>query len=120
VRFLADESRDFAVVRALRAAGHDVGAIAEQRPGITDVAVMSQAEAEQRVVITEDKDFGQLVFSGGRGVTGCLFLRYPAAARRSIAPEIVQVVGAIASRIPGSFVTVEPGRVRITRLPGSD
>lgn len=66
MRFLADESWDFAVVRARRAAGHDVVAIAESRHGITDRDVMELAEIERRVVITEDKDFGQLAFAGER------------------------------------------------------
>lgn len=44
MRFLADESCDFALVRGLRNAGHDVAAIAESRSGLTDVAVMAQAE----------------------------------------------------------------------------
>ena len=57
MQFLADESCDFTVVLALRAAGHDVVAIAESRPGITDRDVMDIAEAEHRIVITEDRDF---------------------------------------------------------------
>jgi hypothetical protein len=118
VRFLADESCDFAVVRALRAAGHDVTAVAEERPGLRDRDVMARAEGEGRVVITEDKDFGQLAFSGGAWAVGCLFLRYPADARSSMGGDIVGLVHSIGARIPGSFVTAEPGRIRITRLPG--
>jgi predicted nuclease of predicted toxin-antitoxin system len=63
VRFLADESCDFAVVRALRTAGHDIHAVAELLSGLDDAAVMSLALRERRVLLTEDKDFGQLVYA---------------------------------------------------------
>lgn len=61
MRFLADESCDFAVVRALREAGHDVLAIREVSPRAEDSAVVDRAHREERVLLTEDKDFGQLV-----------------------------------------------------------
>lgn len=63
MRFLADESCDFAVVRALRAAGHDVRAVAEAMPGGDDEDVIALAARDHRLLLTEDKDFGQLVFA---------------------------------------------------------
>lgn len=60
MRFLADESCDFAVVRALRAAGHEVVAIAEISPRATDEAVVEIAVREERILLTEDKDCGSL------------------------------------------------------------
>ena len=53
MQFLADESCDFAVVRALRAAGHDVKAVAEAALGATDQAVLELAVRERRVLLTE-------------------------------------------------------------------
>lgn len=118
MRFLADESCDFAVVRALRAAGHDVAAIAEDRPGLTDRDVIARAESESRIVLAEDKDFGQLSFSAGGGSVGCILLRFPAGVRASLGADVVQLVEALGDRLLCSFVTAEPGRTRITRLPG--
>ncbi len=66
MRFIADESCDFAVVRALRQAGHDVMAVAEMDAGAEDSLVIARALSDQRVVLTEDKDFGQLVFASPR------------------------------------------------------
>ena len=63
MRFLADESCDFRVVRALRAAGHDVVAAIEATPGAEDAAVIEVAVRERRIFVTEDRDFGQLVQS---------------------------------------------------------
>ena len=62
LRFLADESCDFAVVRALRAAGYDVVAISEITRRSDDRELIDQASQEKRIVLTEDKDFGWLVY----------------------------------------------------------
>ena len=62
MRFLADESCDFNVVRALREAEFDVLAVVEVIPRATDARVIELAVVEDRVLLTEDKDFGQLVF----------------------------------------------------------
>jgi hypothetical protein len=77
LRFLADESCGFGVVRALRAAGFRVIAVSEVSPGADDNAVIDLAIQERSVLITEDKDFGQLVYAHGRDSLGILFLRYP-------------------------------------------
>ena len=63
MRFLADESCDFAVVRALRVAGFDVTSVRDVMPGAEDVEVIEIAVRESRILLTEDKDFGQLVFA---------------------------------------------------------
>ena len=88
MRFLADESCDVIVVDGLRAAGHDVLAIAEASPGTDDVEVIRLAVSEQRILLTEDKDFGQLVFAQRERAGGILFLRYPSSAREQIAREV--------------------------------
>jgi predicted nuclease of predicted toxin-antitoxin system len=74
VRFLADESCDFSVVRTLRAAGHDVVAIAELVAGSDDAIVMDLALRDSRVLLKEDKDFGQLVYAQSQQSSGVIFI----------------------------------------------
>ncbi len=62
MRFLADESCDFAVVRALRSKGFDVLAISEVCPGVEDQQVIELAKEEERILLTEDKDFGRFAY----------------------------------------------------------
>jgi len=81
MRFLADESCDFAVVRALRAAGHDVSTVSDVTPGAEDHIVAALANSESRVLLTEDKDFGQLAYATGHLTSGVVLVRYPAHAR---------------------------------------
>lgn len=70
LRFLADESCDFAAARALRAEGFDVSAVAETIPGAEDGLVIKRAVREGRVLLTADKDFGQLVYAAGHASCG--------------------------------------------------
>lgn len=117
MQFLADESCDFGVVLALRAAGHDVVAIAEVSPREEDDSVMERALRAERLVVTEDKDFGQLVYANRKATGGVLFLRFPAKARASIAKTVVDIVRRRGERLKGRFTVVQPGRVRFGRLP---
>jgi len=115
MRFLADESCDFAAVRALRAAGHDVIAVAEVARGADDSAVVELARSEGRILLTEDKDFGQLVFAAAHHTAGVILLRWPAAARGTLGSAMVELMAAHGDELPHSFAVVEPGRVRISR-----
>jgi predicted nuclease of predicted toxin-antitoxin system len=116
MRFLADESCDMAVVRALQGAGHEVARVAERGTGIKDIEVAEIARKERRIVLTEDKDFGQLVHAmSGMGV-GVVLFRFPHHARREIGDAAVGAAEALGDRLHASFVVVEPGRFRIADL----
>lgn len=113
MRFLADEGCDFAVVRALRAAGHEVTTVRETSPGATDDVVIRLAESDARILLTEDKDFGRLVFAGTRGPVGVVLIRFPAGARSTLGPTVTQLVKQQGGKLPGAFAVLQPGRVRI-------
>jgi predicted nuclease of predicted toxin-antitoxin system len=92
MRLLADESCDFRVVRALRAAGHDVAAVIEFAPGKDDMDVIDIAIREQRVFITEDRDFGQLVYATTKPTYGVILVRYPATRRANLPAILAELV----------------------------
>ena len=117
MRFLADESCDFAVVTALRAVGHDVTAIVEINSGAEDEAVLALAHAEARALLTEDKDFGLLAYAAEKETAGVLLLRFPAGVRSALGQSVVDVVKELGNRLTAAFIVVEPGRARISR-PG--
>jgi|SRR2546426_4595879 len=110
MQFLADESCDFSVVRALRAAGHDVAAVAEIAPRADDAAVVQMALSESRVLLTEDRDFGRLVYAEGRPSSGVVLIRFPAAARATLPDAILSLVQAHGQVLEGCFVVVSPTR----------
>jgi predicted nuclease of predicted toxin-antitoxin system len=115
--FLAGESCDFAAVRALRAVGHDVEAVAEWIGGAPDHLVMQTALESGRILLTEDKDFGQLVYANRQESRGVILIRFPARARTQLGPTVVAAVTTAGDRLYGSFVVVQPGRVRIGHEP---
>jgi predicted nuclease of predicted toxin-antitoxin system len=92
VRLLADEGVDAPTVARLRADGHDVTYVAELMPGITDEAVLDLANAESRVLLTADKDFGELVFRMGRVTVGVLLLRLAGLGTEARAEMVCQTV----------------------------
>jgi predicted nuclease of predicted toxin-antitoxin system len=118
MRFLADEGCDFIIVRALRETGHDVLAVSDVSPGAEDSEVIELALKEKRILLTEDKDFGQLVYAHGQKTLGVIFLRFPFPAREKISREVSNLIEQKGESLTGCFVTVQPGRIRISHIPG--
>ena len=75
MRWLADECVDAALVHRLRGAGHDAIYAAEVASGATDAQILRRANDEDRLLLTEDKDFGEFIFRLHMTVPGLLLLR---------------------------------------------
>jgi predicted nuclease of predicted toxin-antitoxin system len=117
MNFVADESCAAPVIRALRETGHDVLAIAEIAKGIPDERVLERALMERRVLITEDHDFGELVYARGRSSAGVVLLRFHSRVRLAKPAAVVEAVAKLGQRLNGAFAVVEAGRVRVGRMP---
>jgi predicted nuclease of predicted toxin-antitoxin system len=65
-KFLADENVPVEAVVATRNAGHDLAWIKELSPSVDDDTVLTIALADSRVLVTFDKDFGEMAFRQGR------------------------------------------------------
>lgn len=61
LKFLADECCDTGLVASLRKDGHDVFYVLEEKAGVADEVVLEEAYTKGRILLTEDKDFGELV-----------------------------------------------------------
>lgn len=110
---MADESCDFAVVRALRSAGYDVVSVAESFPLALDMKVLKISVEQKRVLLTEDKDFGEWVFAHREAMAGVVLIRFPANVRSKLGEAITFLVEEHASDLLKSFAVLEPGRARI-------
>jgi predicted nuclease of predicted toxin-antitoxin system len=118
LRFLVDESCDFAVVRSLRTLGYDVLAVSEIITRSVDRELIEQAYRDQRILITEDKDFGWLVYVSQTDSAGVILIRFPGNARTQLAETISQFILERGEDLPGAFVVVQPGYIRISRRAG--
>src|SRR5579864_6327074 len=99
MNFVADESCAGPVIRALRESGHDVLAIAEVAKGTPDELVLARALEGKRVLITEDRDFGELVFARGRSSAGVILVRFHSRARWIKPASVVEAVAKSGSRL---------------------
>jgi predicted nuclease of predicted toxin-antitoxin system len=116
VRLVADENCDFSVVIDLRLAGYDVVSVAERMRGADDETVIEFARSEHRLLITEDKDFGQLVFAAAKQNSGVILIRYPASTRSALTAAVLKLLADSGESLYSRFAVLEPGRVRVTQL----
>ena len=118
LRIVADENVPGEAVEAARREGHDVVWIRTDAPGSTDERILARAQAEGRLLITFDKDFGELAFRrGASAAQGVLLFRIES---KGAAETASLVLAALRSRSDwaGHFSVIEEGRIRMTALPG--
>ena len=82
-----------------------------------DERVMDLALAEDRILLTEDKDFGWLVFAGRKDSPGVILIRFPARARSLVAAAVLKLVDEYSPKLAGAFVVLQPGAARISFGP---
>lgn len=116
MRFLLDESADARLGVHLRRLGHDVTAVAaDHLAGIKDVDILAIAEREERILITNDRDFGELIVAHGSSHMGAILLRLNSSVPLSV--KIARLDAAIermASQ-PKSLIVVTTNRIRARR-----
>jgi len=117
MRILADENFPRDAVTALRARGHDIVWVRSDAPGSSDPQVLARAQAEERILVTFDKDFGELAFrSGLPASSGIVLFRISVPSSLYVAQV---AVAALESRTDwaGHFAVIEDDRIRMTPLP---
>ncbi len=117
MRFLADENVSHRVIARLRADGFEVISIDETRSGASDKVVLETANVEGCILITEDRDFGELVIRQRLSVRGVILLELDRLSNAAEADAVAAFVSARADTISGNFVVIEPGRIRLRPLP---
>ena len=117
MRLLANENFPLDAVIALRENGHDVAWVREDARGSNDEQILARAQQEERILITFDKDFGELAFRSKLPATsGVILFRISAPSSQHVAQVAVQ---ALATRTDwaGHFSVIEDNRIRMTPLP---
>jgi len=117
MRFLADENVSRLVIERLRSSGFEVISIGETRSGAPDKDVLDAAAAEDCILLTEDRDFGELVIRQRLAVRGMILLEMDRLSNATEADVVAEVVSAHADRLLGNLLVIEPGRIRVRPLP---
>lgn len=114
--FLIDEGCDAIIVRTLRKLGYDVTFVAEVSPGKPDVDILAWGNRERRVIVTEDRDFCELVFRDKEQTFGIVLIRISDENRLMKAVQITELVNNHADQLPGAMTTVLLNRIKIRPL----
>jgi len=117
VRFLANENFPLDAVEALQAQGHDIAWVRMDAPGSSDEQVLARANQEKRILLTFDKDFGELAFHARLDAAcGVMLFRIPAPSPQYVAHIVVTTVQS-REDWSGHFTVVEEHRIRMRPLP---
>jgi predicted nuclease of predicted toxin-antitoxin system len=119
MRFALNENIPRAVIAALRDEGHDILSVKEAMRGSSDRAVLARAQEEGRIVVTQDKGFGELAFRSGLPAdSGIVLFRLSGRDPEADAQRMLEVLGS-RDDWPGHFAVASDDRVRIRPLGGS-
>jgi predicted nuclease of predicted toxin-antitoxin system len=113
MNFLADEGVDKPIVDLLRTSGFDVHYILETHPGSLDEEILTIANEENRILLTQDKDFGELVYRLKHVHQGVILIRLGT----TPAPEKARLVNFVlleyADKLANAFTVIQASAVRI-------
>lgn len=113
MNLLADEGIDRQIVDVLREKGYVVGYIAEMDPGISDDIVLELANRERVLLLTADKDFGELVFRLRRLSSGVVLIRLAGLPSIKKTEIVVRFIMKHFNELIGSFSVITPRGIRI-------
>lgn len=116
MKLFADENVARAIVMRLRDLGHDVILASEIRPGAPDADWLGRAEVEGRMILTSDKDFGELIFRDRLSSHGVILLRLEAMPLADRLPRLEQAWAAFEADAAGKFIVISPTKVRLREL----
>jgi predicted nuclease of predicted toxin-antitoxin system len=116
MKFLADENMDVAIVERLRHEGHQVWYVVEMEPGIADDEVLALANREGAILITADKDFGELVFRLRYLTTGIILIRLAGLSISAKSDIVAMTIQEHESELLSAFTVMAPTSIRIRKL----
>lgn len=113
MRFLVDECTGPAVARWLRKQGYEVFSVFDQARGISDDEIVERAYREDRILITNDKDFGEKVYREKKPHKGVVFLRLDDERARIKIEVLERLIENYSNSLSDNFIVVNEQRVRI-------
>lgn len=115
MRFLVDECTGSKVAQWLRDANYEVFSVFDEARGISDDEILTKASDENWILITNDKDFGEMIFRTRRPHRGVIFMRLDDERAANKIKVLEQLLENYAEKLPEKFVTVTETKVRIAK-----
>jgi predicted nuclease of predicted toxin-antitoxin system len=113
MKFVADENIDLPLIARLRKDGHNVYAVIEMSAGISDDEVLKQANEQGVVLLTADKDFGELVYRDRRYTCGIVLIRLSGLTTIEKVEIVANVVTKHGNELENAFTVISPRNLRI-------
>lgn len=118
MRFLANENIPLPSVNRLRMAGYDTVAVAEELSGAKDSEILARAASEGRIVLTFDRDYGELIYRLGLpSPAGVIYFRFDPVTPEEAADLLLQLVSVSNLSLEKKFTVMERRQVRQRPLP---
>ena len=112
---LADEGVDKPIVEALRTADFDVLYILESYQGADDSFILELSNQQQRILLTQDKDFGELVFRLKNAHFGVILIRLTGSTAIEKANIVLKIIIEHKEELIKAFTVIQPKAVRIRK-----
>lgn len=112
MRFLIDANLGRKFARLISKAGYNAVFISDLLANASDEDILALAGREDRVVITNDKDFGELIFKLGTSSTGIILLR----TLTTDAERRFNMIKGALDKAKGKFIVVKEGQIRVRSL----
>ena len=113
MKFVADENVDLPIITRLRNDGHDVYAVIEMSAGVSDDEVLKQANHQGLVLLTGDKDFGELIYRDKRFTCGIVLIRLSGLSNHEKAEIVASVINEHANELENAFTVISQHNLRI-------
>jgi predicted nuclease of predicted toxin-antitoxin system len=113
MKFVVDENVDLPIIARLRNDGHEVYAVIEVSAGISDDEVLKQANKQGVVLLTSDKDFGELVYRDNRYSCGIVLIRLAGLSNIEKAEIVASVIQDHSAELENAFTVISHRNLRI-------
>ena len=113
---LADESVDYPIVERLRLDGHAVDSIQEISPSISDAEVLARSRTGNRILLTADKDFGEMVYRQKLVHGGVILVRLAGLDEKTKIEIVSNAIRDHVAEMADAFTAVSPGGIRIRKV----
>ena len=116
MKIIADENIHFRFIKTLETHHYEVISIATSNASISDIEVIEATFQQSGILITEDKDFGELVFAYGLSKVTVVFLRYRLAELNKIEENLIKVIAEYAEKEEKYFIVITSVKIRIRNI----